>query len=94
MSFVKKQAVPEKFSSLFRQVICVICLEKNEVPSIESIFERISALKIRDVLLLNIFEDESEIDQESSAWTWCRMTLYSFMKSVGFVHEERVSHYE
>ena len=91
---MKKKAEPQKFSSLVHQVVRDIYIEKNEVSSIDSIFERISSFKIQDVLHLNIFEDENDFDEESSAWTWCIVSLYRFMKSVGFVHEEIFSHYQ
>lgn len=55
------------------------------------IFEKISSFKFSDVSDCNVFQEDVI---GSNIWTWCRATLYSFMKLISFVHRGKINHYE
>ena len=51
-------------------------------------------MKVEDVFHLNLFERHEMPDSESNIWIWSRSTPYRSMKRIGFVYEDRVTHYE
>ena len=69
-------------------------LEKKQIPTLDLTYERLRQLKKGDVAILNLFEICDKSYDEEFVWTWSRSTLYRFMKSIGFILNEIVSHYE
>ena len=51
-------------------------------------------MTVDDVYDLNLFNDIDIPRITSNILLWSRTTLYRFMKSIGFAHGDRVSHYE
>ena len=86
--------VPENYKALIRRVLRELYSEKKKVPTIDMIFQRLARTTAADVQDLNIFAGETILPLDSSIWLWSRATLHRFMVSNGFVHGERVSHYE
>ena len=86
--------VPHSMAALVRKIIRDIFLERKRQPAIDSIYERIIELKVEDVENLNFFSGSDIPIPESPVWIWSRSTLYRFMKSIGFVYEGRISHYQ
>ena len=91
----RESSVPNSYISIVRQVVRDILLEKVMLPTIDEVYSRISALKVSDVHLLNIFDESMPLPPtDSLVWTWSRSTLYEFMKASGFIFGDRVSYYE
>ena len=86
--------VPSSMAVLVRKIIRDMFLEKKLQPTIDSTYERIIELKVEDVENLNLFNGADIPITESPVWIWSRSTLYRFMKSIGFVYEDRISHYQ
>ena len=94
LSIKRLGEVPKNYCSVIRQIVRDLLLEKIQVPTIDIVFERISQLKVGDVDNHNFFTSNEIPDQDEYIWKWSRSTLYNFMKSVGFVYEDKLSHYE
>jgi len=86
--------VPKKFEAVVRTVVRDIFLQKERVPTIELIQDKMESLKIEDVIQYNLFDDEFIPEDGSKIWPWSRSTLYRFMKSIGYIYGERISPYE
>ena len=86
--------VPKNYCSVIRQIVRDVFLEKIQVPTIDTVFEKISQLKVEDVEHHNLFTSNEILEQDAHIWKWSRTTLYNFMKSIGFVYEDKLSHYE
>lgn len=89
----RNSQVPDKFIAVIRQVVRDILLEKIKMPTVNEIYERTKKLKVKDVLSLNLY-DEDVPDLDSFIWPWSRATLHRFMQTCGFIFEDRVTHYE
>ena len=85
--------VPESFETIVRKVVRDLFLEKNVVLSVNRIYERSTSLEVRHVPNMNLFLGTDIPTEESKLWLWSRSTLYRFMKKIGFVYGERISHY-
>ena len=94
LEIAQKCAVPNNFSIIVRQIIRDTFLAKKKLPTVDHIYEKICDLKVKDVAHLNLFEGDEFPAGESNIWIWSRSTLYRFMKRIGFVYEDRVTHYE
>lgn len=79
---------------MVRRVLGDILLEKKNSPTIGTIFQRITNLNVYEVEELKLFERSVLSPVDSPIGSWSRYTLYRFMISVGFIHGERVIHYE
>ena len=90
----RPSAVLEEMRIVVRKVRRDLFLEKRVTPTLDTIFEGICVLKVDDVLDLNLFNDSDILCATSNVWRWSRTTLYRFMKSIGFVYGDRMSHYE
>ena len=88
------QTIPENFSSVVRHTIRDIYLEGNKVPTLNHILERLKQKKVRDFEHLNLFHGNEMPNPDSKIWIWGRSTLHRFMKSIGFIYGEKISHYE
>lgn len=58
LAYNTTMTVPSNYSALVRIIIRYMFSEKVSVPTINTIFSRITELKIEDVLHLNIFEED------------------------------------
>ena len=86
---------PNNFSSVVRHVIREMYLERTSVPTPDSILDRLRQKKVSDLERSNLFDNNSSIPApESDIWVWGRTSLYKFMKKIGFIHGEKISHYE
>ena len=94
LKYKRGSVVPHSYCSVVRQVVRDIFLEKTQVPTLDSVFERIRLLKDRDMAHLNLFDQERMPDDTTVLWPWGRTTLFRFMKSIGFVYGDKISHYE
>ena len=88
------QTIPENFSSVVLQTVQNIHLEGNQVPTLNLILERLNQKKVRDFEHLNLFHGNEVPDPESKIWIWGRATLHRFMKSIGFIYRDKISHHE
>ena len=86
--------IPDNFCSVIRQVVRDICLERERVPTLDRILEKLREKTVQDFEHLNLFHDGDIPSSESPIWIWSRTSLYRFMKSTGFIYGDRVSHYE
>ena len=66
----------------------------NRIPSLDPIYEINRQFKKSDVANLNIFESFDESNDKEFVWKPSRSNLFRFMKSIGFIYNERVSHYK
>ena len=92
---VKRESqVPYKHCALVRQVVRDEFLQKKSVPTLDSLYQKLVQLQVKDVAHLNLFDDINIAEEEIQVWTWCRATLHRFMRSIGFVYGDRITHYE
>lgn len=86
--------VPLSYAPVIRRTIRDLYLDKKCVPTLDMIYEKVKSLKFSDITDCNIFQGNIVVEPDSPVWTWCGAALYRFMKSIGFVHKGKVSHYE
>ena len=86
--------VPESFAIIVLKVIRDLFIEKNVVPSVNRIYERISSLKERHVLDLNLFFGIVIPTNDSKLRVWSRSTFHRFMRKIVFVYDHRLTRYE
>ena len=92
---LRESSVPGSYMSIIRQVVRDILKEKVMMPTIDEVYSRVSAIKVSDVLLINIFDDSLPTPPlDYLVWTWGRTTSYRFMQASGFVFGDKVSYYE
>ena len=60
----------------------------------DNIFEKLLQISVEDINHLNILDMADLCLEGSTVWTWSRSALYRFMKKIGFVYDDRVTHYE
>lgn len=94
ITWTRDSVVPEKYSSLVRFAVRELILEKSKALTIDSVLEKLKSIQIADVQHLNLLEDEDIPDSSEVLWKWSRATLHRFMIRIGFIHDERVTHYE
>ena len=90
----RSMGVSEKYESVVRQVIRDLFLEKKKVPSLDNILTKLRSLNVSDVVHHNLFDDQVVPAEEETIWPWGRTTLYRYMKSIGFIYDDRISYYE
>ena len=86
--------VPEKYESVVLQVIRDLFLEKKKVPTLDNILTKLKSLNVSDVVRHNLFDDQLVLREEELIWPWSRTTLYRYMQSIGFINDDRISHYK
>ena len=89
----QESKVPKTFAIIVRKVRDLF-LEKNVVPAINRIYERISSLKVQHVLHFNLFVGIDIPTDDRKLWVWSRSNLHRFMKKIGFVYDDRLVRYE
>lgn len=92
--FKREQIVPENFASLVRYAIREVVLEKKRNLTIDDVLEKLKSITAEEVDHLNLFPGEEIPDRTEIIWKWSRSTLYRFMIKLGFMHDDRVTHYE
>ncbi len=82
----RELSVPAQFASLVRAEVHTMFLEKNQMPTIDKIFEQINQIHP---------EGPTTRGEDSHCkWLWGRTTLYKFMNRIGFCYEKKKFHYE
>lgn len=61
--------VPDKYASVVRKIIHDLSSEKVRIPTVDSIFNRISTLNIKDMKECNLFEEVIEEDLKLCSWS-------------------------
>ena len=90
----KEPVIPKNFSTVFRQVVLEIHLERKQLSTLDLILEGLKQKKVREFDNLNLFNGDEIPDTNSNMWIWGNTCLFRFMKSVGFIYGDKVSHYE
>ena len=90
----QKSQVPDNFRTIVRQTIRDLFLEKKQVPTLDTIFEKLLQIRVEDINHLNILDTADLCLDGSTVWKRSRSTLCRFMKKIGFVYDDRVTHYE
>ena len=67
---------------------------KNKVLTLNTIYQKILEVTVEDVEHLSLFTGADIHTPDSKVWVWSRSTLYRFMRSIGFIYGDRMSHYE
>ena len=88
------QKIPENSSSIVRHIIRDIYFESNVVPNLNLILAKINQKKARDLKHLNPFHGNEVPDSDRKTWICGRSVLHRFMKSIGFIYTDKISHYE
>ena len=86
--------VPDEYASVIGKVMREILLERKMLPTIDSVFDRLSKLKVSDVEHFNLLDHENVPESDSLVWPWSRSTMFIFMPRIGFVFKDQISHYE
>ena len=60
--------IPTNFSSIIRQVVHEICLERKQVPTLDFILELLNQEKVIDFDHLNLFTGDEIPFSESKTW--------------------------
>lgn len=94
VSTPRDSSIPENFSSLVRHAVRSVILEKKKNTTLDSVFEKLKSITASEVDHLNLFSVENMPDPTEIIWKWSRSTLYRFMLKNGFIHDDRVTHYE
>ena len=94
MSMTRSNIVPSEFSSLVRKLGRDIFLEKKHQSTIDNFYERKVGVQVKGDVLLNLFPGSQLPSLDSQVWIWSRSTLYRYMKPIGFVYDDRDTHYE
>ncbi len=90
----KENQIPQNFCSVIRQVGRDIYLEREHVPTLDIILERLNLKTAADFEYLNLFGGDNIPSSDSPIWVWSRTSLFRFMKSNGFLYGDKVSHYK
>ena len=94
VSMSRSSIVPSEFSKLVRKFVRDVFLEKKHQPTIYNTYERIVDVQGKNVVHSNLFPSSQLPSLDSKVWIWSMSTLYRYMKSIGFVYDERYMHYE
>ena len=94
VSVIQPNRVPDSYAVLVRQTVRNIFLEKEKVPTLDSIFQRLTSLTSVKMEHLHLCTGEDFSPLNRTVWTWSRSTLHRYLKSIGFIHGEKPSHYE
>ncbi len=79
---------------MIRQVVRDIYLEREHVPTLDIILERLNLKTVGDFEYLSLFGGDNIPSIDSPIWVWSRTSLFRFTKSNEFLYGEKVSHYE
>ena len=90
----QKCAFPDKFSIIVRGLIRDSFLSKEKLPTVDQIYKKIRELRDEDIIYLNLFQGGDTPAGGSTVRVWSISTLYRFMKRIGVVYEDRVTHYD
>ena len=86
--------LPSKVCELIRHHVREILLEKLSGPTVDSVLLKLQNARVEDIEHLDLFENPGISEADSLVLTYCRPTSYRFMKVIGFICEEIVTHYE
>ena len=64
------------------------------MPTLDNILSKLKSLTALHVIHYNSFEGQPVLDNDHKVCLWNRSTLHGYMQSIGFVYENRISHYE
>lgn len=93
LRYNSKMVVPDNFAAVIRKIVRDIFLEKERVPTIDSVFERIKQYTVQDIQDCNL-DSMEVVDEDMEVWKWSRATLHRYMQKIGFVYKNRVSYYQ
>lgn len=82
------------FRTVVHQAFRDLFIEKKMIPKVEHIFQHVTSLTVGDVGDLNLFKWIIVPLLDTAVGTWYRSILYQHMKSIGFLHGEKLFHYE
>ena len=86
--------IPENFSSVIRHVVREIYLDGSCVPTSDVILDELLQKRVQDFAHLDLFHGREIPSLSSPLWVWSRSSLYRFMKSIGFIYGDKISHSE
>ena len=67
-------SVPENFDILVRQTEQDLFLEKKQMPSLKWVYAKLTGLKVRDIVHLNIFQGSELRHEDSNVLVWSQTT--------------------
>ena len=86
--------VPDKCASVIRKVVREILRERKMLPTIYSVFDRLSKHEVSDVEHFNLFDHENVAESDFLVWPWSRSAMFKLMSRIGFVFKDQMSHNE